>query len=78
MAASYGELVDCGRSAISPCGRTSGLPTLVTNCFDNHGFYRFPENPIPQMTIKGLAEYAASPARRQRDGNPRRADEPAI
>jgi dTDP-glucose 4,6-dehydratase len=35
---------------------TYELPTLVTNCSNNYGFYQFPEKLIPHVIIKGLAE----------------------
>ena len=34
--------------------RTFGLPTLITNCSNNYGFYQFPEKLIPLMIINCL------------------------
>lgn len=35
--------------------RTYGLPTIVTNCSNNYGFYHFPEKLIPLMILNALA-----------------------
>ncbi|MDO4998343.1 MAG: dTDP-glucose 4,6-dehydratase [Neisseria sp.] len=35
--------------------RTYGLPTLVTNCSNNYGYYHFPEKLIPLMILNALA-----------------------
>lgn len=37
---------------------TYGLPTIVTNCSNNYGPYHFPENLIPHVIIKALADEA--------------------
>lgn len=34
--------------------RTYGLPTLVTNCSNNYGYYHFPEKLIPLMILNAL------------------------
>jgi dTDP-glucose 4,6-dehydratase len=34
---------------------TYGLPTLITNCSNNYGWYQFPEKLIPLMVLKGLS-----------------------
>ena len=34
--------------------RTYGLPTIVTNCSNNYGFYHFPEKLIPLMILNAL------------------------
>jgi dTDP-glucose 4,6-dehydratase len=33
---------------------TYGLPTLVTNCSNSYGPYRFPEKPIPLMRLNAI------------------------
>ncbi len=33
---------------------TYGLPTLITNCSNNYGFYQFPEKLIPLTILNGL------------------------
>ena len=33
---------------------TYGLPTVVTNCSNNYGSYRFPEKPIPLAILNAL------------------------
>lgn len=35
--------------------RTYGLPTIVTNCSNNYGYYHFPEKLIPLMILNALA-----------------------
>lgn len=35
--------------------RTYGLPTLVTNCFNNYGPYHFPEKLIPLVILNAVA-----------------------
>ena len=34
--------------------RTYGLPTIVTNCSNNYGYYHFPEKLIPHMILNAL------------------------
>ncbi len=34
--------------------RTYGLPTIITNCSNNYGFYHFPEKLIPLMILNAL------------------------
>ncbi len=34
--------------------RTYGLPTIVTNCSNNYGWYHFPEKLIPHMILNAL------------------------
>jgi dTDP-glucose 4,6-dehydratase len=40
--------------------KTYGLPTIVTNCSNNHGQYQFLEKPIPLMIAKSINEEALS------------------
>ena len=35
-------------------GRTYGLPTIITNCSNNYGYYQFPEKLIPHMILNAI------------------------
>jgi dTDP-glucose 4,6-dehydratase len=37
------------------CYATYGLPTLITNCSNNYGYYQFPEKLVPLIILRAIA-----------------------